>query len=1057
MLVIHLAALFGILLSACCYRGFSRSGTPNTEKIFASNHIHIFLFLLLFSALLLRLTAAARFQGFGSDLACFAAWSERMHTVGASGFYSSEIFTDYPPGYMYVLGFIGWLRSAWDIPYYSVLHLVLLKLPAVICDLVCGWLLYHEASKKYSRSRGLFLCGAYLFHPVILLNSAVWGQVDSVFTLTLVLMCLALVKGRLPFAYLSFCMGVLLKPQMLIFSPVLLAGVLDQVLLKEFGLRRLLKNMLWAMLSLAALLCLCLPFGLENVWKQYFSTVASYPYAAVNACNLWGMLGLNWVSQNNTFLGIPYKLYGYFFILLIVAAVLAISLHRRNNREKYPFLGAVLILMLFVFSVRMHERYLYPGLLLLLFAFIYRPVKAVWISYGCFSVLHFYNTAYVLFFYDPSCYDPKAPFLLLVSLGMVLSAFALLCFAIPQYFASPEGKEGTSIPRQEPALRQKTAIEKKDSGHAPVPSGKSTPFRKADWICMALIPLVYGCFALYDLGDTAVPESRYDMAYGETITVNFDSSGPDRKVHTIAYYMAPQHNRNFTIETKGHPEEEWSGTQATLFSDVFTWQEIPLDTPAAYIRLRLTDNSASLLELVFLDREGNVLLPANASRYPGLFDEQTLYPARSSFRNGMYFDEIYHGRTAYEFLNGLVTYETTHPPLGKVLIAAGVALFGMNPFGWRITGTVLGIIMVPVMYLFGKRLTENTPAAFLTCVLFTFDFMHFTQTRIATIDVYITFFVLLMYFFLYRYCQIGFYDTPLSKTFLPLGACGICMGLGIACKWTGVYAGMGLAVLFFASLYRRYREYCYAKAAPTAESGGIKHSHILRVFFPYTLKTLGFCILFFVGIPALIYLLSYLPFVNASGDGLFTRMLHNQTDMYRYHSTLDASHPYSSFWYEWPIIKRPVWYYSSIVSGSYGQGGLREGISAFGNPLVWWLGIPAFFYMLYLWAKKKDRTAAFLIIGYLAQYLPWFFVTRITFIYHYFPGTVFVALIVAYSVLQLKKILSAGNFLLLTVIYGAAVFGLFLLFYPVLSGQAVDASFVEHWLRWFDGWVLTAP
>ena len=67
------------------------------------------------------------------------------------------------------------------------------------------------------------------------------------------------------------------------------------------------------------------------------------------------------------------------------------------------------------------------------------------------------------------------------------------------------------------------------------------------------------------------------------------------------------------------------------------------------------------------------------------------------------------------------------------------------------------------------------------------------------------------------------------------------------------------------------------------------------------------------------------------------------------------------------------------------------------------------------------------------------------------------ALIVAYSVLQLKKILSAGNFLLLTVIYGAAVFGLFLLFYPVLSGQAVDASFVEHWLRWFDGWVLTAP
>lgn len=1049
----HLSALFGITLSACCYYGFSRKGTHKTEKNSSAQYIHIFLFLLFFSALLLRLTAAARFQGFGSDLACFAAWSERMNTVGASGFYSTEVFTDYPPGYMYVLGFIGRLRQAWDIPYYSALHLTLLKLPAIICDLICGWLLYREAAKRYAQSNALFLCGAYLFSPVILLNSAVWGQVDSVFTLALVLMCLALVKERPAFAYLSFCAGILLKPQMLMFSPVLLAGILDQVFLKEFSLRKLGKNLLWAMLSLALLLCLCLPFGMGNVWKQYFSTVESYPYAAVNACNLWGMLGLNWVGQDNTFLGIPYRFYGYCFILLIVAYVLAISLRHRGNREKYPFLAAVLILMLFVFSVRMHERYLYPGLILLIFGFIYRPVKAVWISYGCFSVLHFYNTAYVLFFYNPSCYDAKAPLLLIVSLGMVLSVSALLLFAVPQYFInSPYGS-----PKTESGSLHASRINMLTLSHAPVPSRKPAPLGKADWLCITLITLVYGCFALYDLGDTAAPESRYDMVYGETVTADFGSLEPEGKVYSIAYYMAPEHNRNFTIETKGHSEEEWKDTQSALFSNVFTWQEIALDTPGTCVRLRLTDNSASLLELVFLDQDGNVLLPSNASQYPGLFDEQSLYPVRGSFRNSMYFDEIYHGRTAYEFLNGLVTYETTHPPLGKIFIAAGVALFGMNPFGWRIAGTVLGIAMVPFMYLFGKRLTKNTSGAFLTCVLFTFDFMHFTQTRIATIDVFITFFVLLMYFFMYCYCQTSFYDTPLPKTFLPLGACGICMGLGIACKWTGIYAGLGLAVLFFSSLFCRYREYCYAKTAPDAESGGIKHSHILQAFFPHTVKTLVFCVLFFVGIPALIYLLSYLPFVNYNGDGLFVRMLHNQTDMFRYHSTLDATHPYSSPWYEWPLIKRPVWYYSSIVSGAYGQGGLREGISAFGNPLVWWLGIPAFFYMLYLWAKKKDRAAAFLVIGYLAQYLPWFFVTRITFIYHYFPGTVFVALIISYSVLQLKKILPAKNFLLLTVLYGAAVFGLFLLFYPVLSGQAVEASFVAHWLRWFDGWVLTAP
>lgn len=134
---------------------------------------------------------------------------------------------------------------------------------------------------------------------------------------------------------------------------------------------------------------------------------------------------------------------------------------------------------------------------------------------------------------------------------------------------------------------------------------------------------------------------------------------------------------------------------------------------------------------------------------------------------------------AYEFLHGLPTYENTHPPLGKILISVGIAIFGMNSFGWRIMGTLFGIAMLPFLYLLGKKMTGNTPAAALTCFLFAFDFMHFTQTRIATIDVYITFFVIAMYYFMYSYCSMSFYDTPLHKTFIPLGLCGVCMGLAL--------------------------------------------------------------------------------------------------------------------------------------------------------------------------------------------------------------------------------------------------------------------------------------
>ena len=183
------------------------------------------------------------------------------------------------------------------------------------------------------------------------------------------------------------------------------------------------------------------------------------------------------------------------------------------------------------------------------------------------------------------------------------------------------------------------------------------------------------------------------------------------------------HERTFILEGKSEKDREWSYLGELSLNKVFTWQKAALDTPMAHIRLTLTDSQASLLELVFLDAAGKPLMPENAADYPALFDETDLCPEAPSFRNGMYFDEIYHGRTAYEFLHGLTSYENTHPPMGKIFISLGVALFGMNPFGWRIVGTLFGIAMVPVLYLFAKRISGQTYSSALACVLFSFDFI----------------------------------------------------------------------------------------------------------------------------------------------------------------------------------------------------------------------------------------------------------------------------------------------------------------------------------------------
>ena len=1059
MIFIHLGAFLGIILFIFCLKKLS-IGPASTEQ---SRPSTINIFLLIFIALILRLVCAFLSDGFSNDTACFAAWADRIFQLGPAGFYSPDVFTDYPPGYMYLLYPIGALRSLFQVPYYSKLHLVLIKLPPILCDLGCGWLLYREAGKKCSASQAVVLCAAYLFNPAIVLNSSLWGQVDAVFMLPILCMFLALKREKMVPAYIFFAVAFLIKPQALFLAPVLLAAWIDQMILKDFSVIRLLKNLAYGLITLCGTALLCVPFGLDNVWEQYFSTVGSYPYASVNAYNFWTLAGLNWTSQSGTFMEIPYYIYGYVAIFAAVTFVLLLGLHHNKDREKYPLMGAFLVTTIFVFSVRMHERYLYPAIVLLVLAYLYKPSRQLYLCYGGLSLMHFYNTAHVLYFYDPHNYNGRAPILILVSLGMLIMACFLCQVFYKLYGTGPsqnftwDNLSASSLPE---FLTPKPLP-------MPRPSRKRAGLKTVDFAIMLTVTALYSAFALYDLGDRQAPVSTYEMSQGDSITLNFDEESPVK----LSYYIAPWHNRVFSLEGRRLETDEWTYLGEITLDKVFTWQELAIEASVPYLRLTLKDNQASLIELAFTNESGAPAVPVNQEEYTTLFDEQSLKPERSTFRNSMYFDEIYHARTAYEFLNGLYSYENTHPPLGKIFIALGIALFGMNPFGWRIIGTLCGIAMVPLVYLFAKRLTNHTPVSALACVLFTFDFMHFTQTRIATIDVYITFFVILMYYFMYQYSTMSFYDKPLWKTFLPLGACGFCMGLGIASKWTGIYAGMGLAIVFFATLYRRYREYRYALKEPDGASHGIPHRRILEQFVPCARRTILFCMLFFVLIPGLIYLLSYLPFRDYSDDGLFLRLLHNQTTMFNYHSSLDATHPYSSPWYQWPVIIRPIWYFSGYPSET-----LREGISAFGNPLVWWAGIPAFFYLLWLWVKKGDRNAAFLSIGYLAQYLPWVFVSRITFIYHYFPSVVFVVLMIVYCLLR-RPLFQTGNFtemkerkksfsqakgsrqysrsfLIGLALYGTVAFGMFLLFYPVLSGQPVEADFVSKWLRWFDTWVL---
>lgn len=971
-------------------------------------------FLILLGALLLRILLAYTYRGFEADTSCFYSWASMLWENGFASFYSPDYFCDYPPGYLYVLWILGGLMKLFGMDSLSGPALLLLKTPAIVCDLISGILIYHYACKKLSEKNALLLCSVYLLHPAVWINSALWGQIDAVFTLVLISVCILFTKGKQIPAYFLFALGILIKPQILFFSPLIICGFMEY-LLTEHSLKKVFQQVTGGLLSIFTALLLCLPFGLSNVISQYIDTLASYPYAAVNACNLWGLFGQNWVSQETTLGLFTYAQLGTIAIIVMTICAFVLFFKRRNCPNRYFITGAFLSLSMFLFSVRMHERYLFPVMLLLLFSYIYSPKKGGLLHFGTLSFCHLCNVFYVLYYYDPSGYDSRSLPILMISLLTVISGILFYGWLIKDHVKNPE----------KPTLQH---------------SRPKLGIKPADLGIMGGICLFYAIFAFTNLGITKVPLTECPFPYNTYLELE---SRKEQEISHLYWYLRNEENITCRLEIQRTPESEWEYVQDFTMKNVFCWESLSLSHPASRIRITNLTKDTNIGELVLTDKAGNSLEILQAEMYSPLFDEEDTFPGTLNAMTGSYFDEIYYNKTAYEYMQGLPTYENTHPPLGKILIMLGAVLFGTSPFGFRFMGTLFGVLMLPFLYLLGRNITKSRLLGGLSTFLFAFDFMHFTQTRLATIDVFLVFFVIVMYYFMEQYRSMSFYHTPLTKTLLPLGACGISFGLGLAVKWTGAYAGAGLGILFFLHLGQRYREYRYALKFPE------QNSHILAHFKEYTLKTIGFCMIFFVVIPGLIYLLSYIPFVDPANPGLLEGMFANQINMFRYHSELTADHPYASLWYEWPAMIRPIFYYSRQLEED-----LRLGISAFGNPLVWWAGIPAFLYTAYLAIVSKKKTAAFLVIGYLSQYLPWILVERCTFIYHYFPSVPFLVWMIGYCFLHLKRHVTNRTFCLCITAYMIATFTLFILFYPVLSGIPVSAEYVDTYLRWLEQWVL---
>ncbi len=538
---------------------------------------------------------------------------------------------------------------------------------------------------------------------------------------------------------------------------------------------------------------------------------------------------------------------------------------------------------------------------------------------------------------------------------------------------------------------------------------------RLDVIFMAVITLVFGIVDFTHLGSRSAPET-FVRPVDESAVITFEEPCIPAE---IDFYTGVGYGE-FAFELTADGENYFTAASFLLDAgDVLRWQKLSAANTGEVTGGRIAGTGTAYLgEAAFFDGNGNRI--AFRSSVPEICDEQDTVCREYSFLNSSYFDEIYHARTAWEHLNNVAPYEISHPPLGKIIIGIGISLFGMNPFGWRFSGTLFGVLMLPAMYVFLKKLFGSRQAAACGTVVFATDFMHFVQTRIATIDTYAVFFILLMY--------LGMAVFLMTDSLKALALSGISFGLGCACKWTCVYAGAGLAVLW----------------------AGYWIGHRKRGF-PAFVKNCLFCVGFFVVMPCLIYYLAYIPYGRAAGiKGVFNReyldiVLSNQTYMFTYHAGLVAEHPYSSRWYQWLLDIRPILYYLQ-----YFDDGSRSSFGAFLNPVLCWGGLLALAVCLYRAIFRLDRTAMFILIGYLAQLLPWVLVTRLTFAYHYFPCCVFLVLAIGY----VFRLMEDGTPHCRVYLWGFAGLSaaVFVLFFPALTGLRVDNAAATQLMGWLPTW-----
>jgi 4-amino-4-deoxy-L-arabinose transferase-like glycosyltransferase len=148
---------------------------------------------------------------------------------------------------------------------------------------------------------------------------------------------------------------------------------------------------------------------------------------------------------------------------------------------------------------------------------------------------------------------------------------------------------------------------------------------------------------------------------------------------------------------------------------------------------------------------GSWSLPSGASgELTVSYQYLTCYDSSTQVQ-GCVMDEVYYIPAAQAILSGekcgpyLDNCNLEHPFLSKAIIAAGMAIFGDNTFGWRFFEALLGTASIPVVFGICWALSKDSTLSIFAAFLTAFETLLFVQSSIAVIDIQPLFFALVAF------------------------------------------------------------------------------------------------------------------------------------------------------------------------------------------------------------------------------------------------------------------------------------------------------------------------